>query len=215
MPDTSNNRSRSRNLTAEFRSSGIESDGRTLEGYAAVWGVETEIFERGASYTEVIVRGSFSKTARERTGKVLCQYNHGKDPAVGTLPVAVWNEIREDEHGLFVSGRILDTPSGDAVRAAIAAGAINSMSFAFKIVKETWSERGQRISDDQAYRILGQPGRSLKREVREVQLYECGPVAQPAYEATSVGVRGHRSKLITNQAAQNRLRLLDLTGMDQ
>lgn len=159
----------------------VESDGLTIEGYAAVFGQPTEIVEHGRAFTETIHPGAFARTLAQRgPAKVKMQYDHGHDPAVGSLPIGAWEEIREDVHGLFVRGRLLDVPETARIRAAIQVGAIDGMSFRFRVPEggATWS------ADERSV------------ELHEVALLEAGPVAWAAYEGTSVGVRGLSAALV-------------------
>lgn len=144
-------------------------DGLTLEGYAAVFDQPAPIRDWDGEYVETIVRGAFRKTLRERTPVV--QFDHGQHPMFGSLPIAAVRDIREDKTGLFIRARMFDTPLFEPLRHAINEGAIDGMSFRFEVVKDVWtSDRKQ-------------------REVREVKLFELGPVVFPAYAGTSVGLR--------------------------
>ncbi len=192
-----------------FDDPSTEDDGFNISGYAAIWNSPTIIREAGASFLESISPGAFRKTLQERGSKVAMQWSHGKDPKVGQLPIGVWKSLQEDERGLKVQGRLLQTPEGDAVRQAIAAGAVSSMSFSFQVVQESWRDRatGKTLTGDSVWRALsnsssdGEP--SLKREIKAVRLMEAGPVLFPAYAATSVGVRSESAGL----DLQRRLRL--------
>lgn len=144
-------------------------DGLTLEGYAAVFDQPAPIRDWDGEYVETIVRGAFKKTLRERAPVV--QFDHGQHPMFGSLPIAALRDIREDKTGLFIRARMFDTPLFEPLRHAIAEGAIDGMSFRFEVVKDDWS-----------------PDRKA-RSVREVKLFELGPVVFPAYAGTSVGLR--------------------------
>lgn len=155
--------------------SGDDSDGLTLEGYGAVFDEPTRIDSWEGRFDEVIARGAFAKTLRERTPVV--QFDHGQHPMVGSIPLGSIEEIREDDHGLYVRARLHDNWLVQPVRDAIASGSIDGMSFRFSVVK-----------DDEEQRAGDVP----LRTVREVKLYEVGPVVFPAYDATSVGVRSQQ-----------------------
>lgn len=145
-------------------------DGLTLEGYAAVFDEPTGIRDHLGEYTETIVRGAFRKTLRERVPIV--QWDHGNDPTVGTAPIAEVADLREDKRGLFIRARVFDTPRTEDIRRGIEAGAISGMSFRFEVTKDEWDNT------------------NAFRTIREVKLYELGPVAFPAYAKTTVGLRG-------------------------
>jgi HK97 family phage prohead protease len=168
-------------------------DGLTLEGYAAVFNSPTRIDSWEGTFDEVIAPGAFSKTIRER--KPVMQFDHGHDIATGSVPIGAIEDIREDKLGLFVSARLHDNARVEPIRQAIASGAIDGMSFRFRVVREEWDESDKDI-----------PVRTIK----EVELFELGPVVFPAYESTTVGVRSlladldtaDRSRLVTELARE-------------
>ena len=178
-----------RAVTFETRAS---DDGFTLEGYGAVFDSPTRIDSWEGTFDEVIAKGAFAKTLKERTPVV--QFDHGHDIATGSVPIAAVQEIREDSKGLFVSARMFDNPRVEPIRQAIAGGAIDGMSFRFRVVREEW--------DDSADIAV--------RTIKEVELFELGPVVFPAYDATSVGVRSLLADLDDTQRA----RLLTDLGID-
>jgi HK97 family phage prohead protease len=165
-----------------------EGDGRTLAGYASVWNTPTLIREMGVQFREQIAPGAFSASLAQRMPKI--QYNHGRDPKVGTLPIGAMTVAREDAHGLYVEARLFTSDSAEAVREAIAAGAISGMSFAFRVTDEAWTDSaGRTVDTERAIDRLYRGEDDLLRTLRSVELYEAGPVLSPAYEGTSVGVR--------------------------
>lgn len=180
-----------RAATFEIRSAG--DDGFTLEGYAAVFGSPTRIDSWEGIFDEKIERGAFAKTLKERSPVI--QFDHGHDIATGSVPIAAVNTIREDTKGLWVSARMFDNPRVEPIRQAIAGGAIDGMSFRFRVIREEWDETGD----------------VPLRTIRELELFELGPVVFPAYAATSVGVRS----LLADLDEPQRLALLaDLSGVD-
>jgi HK97 family phage major capsid protein/HK97 family phage prohead protease len=178
--------------SAEFRAE--ESDGRTLEGYAAVTGQNTVISSWEGRFNEVIAPGAFKKTLREKS-VVQMQYNHGYDVRIGTVPIGAYDELREDEQGLFVSGRLFDNDVVEPVRQAIEAGAISGMSFKFAVIRDEWRDSKGKLIKDQSklynllYSASEDDSEMPTRTIKEVRLYEAGPVSTPAYSGTSVGVR--------------------------
>ena len=180
-----------RNVEFRAADSAEGSDGRNLDGYAAVFGASTEINSWEGRFTETIAKGAFRKTLRERKN-VLMQWNHGGDSRVGHTPIGHYTELVEDDHGLRVKGRLFDNDLVEPIRQAIEAGAITGMSFKFRVVRDDWTDnKGKRVKPDELYELLYEPGERgpLQRTIKEVQLYEAGPVSTPAYEQTSVGVR--------------------------
>ncbi|MBP2583391.1 HK97 family phage prohead protease [Streptomyces sp. PvR006] len=167
-----------------------DGDGRTLRGYAAVFGQATEIDSWEGAFTETIRKGAFRKTIRESTP--VLQFDHGRHPLIGSLPIGSIVDLREDDDGLFVEARITDNWLMAPVRDAIAEETVNGMSFRFEVVREQWRDvNGKLLRDDEIGPLLWQPGERgpLQRELVELKCRELGPVVFPAYAGTSVSVR--------------------------
>lgn len=165
-------------------------DGLTLEGYAAVFDTPTRIDSWEGEFDEQIARGAFRKSLRERTPRL--QFDHGRHPVVGSIPIGVFTELGEDERGLHVVARLTDNWLVQPVRDAIRDGGIDGMSFRFSVVREEWRDvDGKLIKAEELARLLWEPGDRgpLQRTLKEVKIAEAGPVVWPAYEATTVGVR--------------------------
>jgi HK97 family phage prohead protease len=157
----------------EPKSSG---DGRTMEGYVAVFGASARISDRNGNFDEEIHPGVFDRYLRDRGAPVM-QFDHGKDTRVGSVPIGVYEVFEPDSKGYFVRGRLLDNPVVEPVRQAIAAGALRGMSFRFM------------VRDDAGQRWTRRPGGVDKRDVLDADVPEAGPVVFPAYSSTSVNVR--------------------------
>lgn len=167
-----------------------EGDGRTLSGYAAMFGEATEINSWEGTFTESIRRGAFRKTIREQTP--VMQFDHGRHPLIGSIPIGSIADLREDEQGLWIEGRISDNWLMQPVRDAIAEGSVTGMSFRFEVVREEWRDAsGKRLKPEEVPDLLWMPGDRgpLQRELIEVRMRELGPVVFPAYAGTSVSVR--------------------------
>ncbi len=149
-------------------------DGLTLSGYAAVFNSPTRIDSWEGEFDEVIAPGAFKRTIR--SGTPVMQFDHGHHPLIGSLPIASIKRLREDARGLYVEANVFDNWMTEPLRDAISEGAISGMSFRFSVVKDS-------LDIDPAGKKL--PLRTL----REVKLYELGPVVFPAYADTSVALR--------------------------
>ena len=162
-----------------------DGDGLTIAGYIARFGEPTMISDHLGEYTEEIARGAFARTIAERgPQRVRMQFDHGHDPLFGSLPIGVWTDLREDKLGLFGVGRILDDWRTIPIRAAIEAQALDGMSFRFKVVADKWRKGG------------GQPDH---RTLREVALFEAGPVVNPAYQTTTLALRSAALELVRRE----------------
>lgn len=166
-----------------------ENDGFNLEGYAAVFSQPTRINSFEGNFTETISRGAFSKTLSENTP--ICQFQHGRDSRTGSVPIGVFTELSEDDHGLKVKARMFDNDTVLPVRQAIEAGAIQGMSFAFQVIRDSWADgTGNPITGrDLQKKLFDTRDGDLYRIIKEVRLSEAGPVTAPAYAGTSVNVR--------------------------
>lgn len=179
----------------EDRSGGMSRDGgRTLEGYAAVFGKRARITDVNGEFEESIAAGAFTRSLRTRTP--VLQFEHGRDPRVGAVPIGAIEDLREDTKGLFVRATLFDNPVVEPVRQAIAGRAIRGMSFRFSVPK----------GGDKWERSFGGVDR---REVRDADVFELGPVVHPAYDATTVDVR---SMLAGLDATDMRALIRELDG---
>ncbi|MCX5584276.1 HK97 family phage prohead protease [Streptomyces erythrochromogenes] len=177
--------------SAPFRAEGGEGgDGQTLAGYAAVFGQATEIDSWEGSFSETIRKGAFRKTIRESTP--VMQFDHGHHPLIGSIPIGTITDLREDDHGLYVEGRISDNWLMQPIRDAISEGSVAGMSFRFEVMREEWRDSsGKVVRPEEVGELLWMPGDRgpLQREIIEVRCRELGPVVFPAYAGTEVSVR--------------------------
>ena len=139
------------------------SEGATIEGYASLFGQTDQggdVVQKGA-YAGSIAK---LKAANQRV-KMLWQH----DPA---QPIGVWDEVREDEKGLWVKGRILDqTQKGREAAALIEAGAIDGLSIGYRTTKATKNDKGHRL-------------------LTELELWEVSLVTFPMLPSARVAAKG-------------------------
>jgi len=185
------------------------SDGRTLEGYAAVYNSPARIRDLQGDFDEVILPGAFTRSLSRRMP--VMQWEHGRDPRVGAVPIASIEEINpEDRKGLYVRARLMDDPLVEPIRKAIAAKTVKGMSFRFEVPTNPQGDTWTRRTDDVDL-----------REIRDADTHEIGPVVFPAYDSTSVSVRSilasfgpdERRALVRELAAEVRL-AVDLSTLD-
>lgn len=188
----------------EFESRSTVGDGRTLEGYAAVFNQPTMIRDMIGDFEETILPGAFARTLERRTP--VLQFDHGRDPRVGSVPIGAIEALNEDTHGLYVRARLFDNPVVEPVRQAIEGRAITGMSFRFSVPEggDTWT-----TGDDGVDR----------RAISDTDTRELGPVVFPAYEPTSVGVRSllaqfdvDERRALIRELAEELRNYTDLTG---
>lgn len=179
-----------RSVPFELRAAEDDSDGLTLEGYGTTFDDFYDVEDWLGIYRERVAKGAFAKTIKERRGLIKVQYDHGHHPVLGSIPIGSLRDIREDEHGLFVSVRLHDNWMTEPVRDAVRSQAVSGMSIRFKTTKDEWDYSGD----------------PEQRTIREVKLYEVGPVAFPANEATSVALRSLARSLRSSGVDLSQLR---------
>ena len=105
----------------------VVSNSFEVAGYASV-------FERVDQGGDSVARGAYAASLAKlgtanRTVKMLWQH----DPA---RPIGIWDEVREDDHGLFVKGRLLpEVAQAREAAALIEAGAIDGLSIGYRTVR--------------------------------------------------------------------------------
>ena len=102
-------------------------DGAVISGYASVFGRA----DRGG---DIVAAGAYARSLDEvaaagRKVKMLWQH----DPC---SPIGVWEEVREDGHGLYVRGRLLtEVRAGREALALLEARVIDGLSIGYRAVK--------------------------------------------------------------------------------
>lgn len=142
----------------EIRASG---DGMTFTGYAAVFNSDSQPLP----FTERIAPGAFKRSLQSRNEvKLLWNHDSGEPLASvrgGTL------KLVEDAKGLRVEAQLANTTRGRDVAELIRSKTIDSMSFGFSVIKDSWSNDGG------------------LRTLDAVRLFEVSIVSSPAYESTA------------------------------
>lgn len=150
-------------------------DGLTFEGYAAVYNRTARISAKDGDFDEQILPGAFRSVAEGNYPRLM--FEHGRHPLIGTMPLGKITGAREDDTGLWIEARLTDNWLISPVRDAIAAGALDGMSFRFTVNGDD--------GEDWATRSGDVPLRSLI----SLNVPELGPVVFPAYEPTTASVR--------------------------
>jgi HK97 family phage prohead protease len=146
-------------------------DGNTLTGYAAVFDTWADIEGFSGSFKERVKPGAFKRTLTNNKDKIKVMFNHGMDPQIGMKPLGKPSVIEERSTGLYTETPLDKTSYNEDLKASLASGAIDGMSFQFDVTGEEWNEDYS------------------ERTITQVKLYEFGPVTWPAYETTSAGIR--------------------------
>jgi len=143
-----------------------EGDGMSFRGYAAVFNSKSEDL---GGFRETIRPGAFSRSLTEKRA-IKMFLNHNTDIVLGSTRSNV--TLTEDDRGLLAEAKLPDTTAGRDTAQLVSDGIIDSMSFGFQTIKDSWSED------------------LTSRELVEVRLFEVSPVTGwPAYPKTSASVR--------------------------
>ena len=138
------------------------SDGMTFEGYASVFDSESEDL---GGFREKVAPGAFKRSLRSRNDIKLL-WNHDTGAVLGSTRAGTVTLV-EDERGLKVRAQLPNTTLGRDTAELIRRGDVDSMSFGFSVIKDTWDESG------------------TNRTLNAVRLHECSVVAFPAYSGTA------------------------------
>lgn len=111
-------------LTPEFKAA---KDG-TVEGYGAIFGNVDNGYD-------IVEAGAFADSLKSGV-KVKMLWQH--DP---WNPIGVWDEVKEDDKGLWVKGRILgDVEKGREATALVKAGALDGLSIGYRTLESRRAE---------------------------------------------------------------------------
>lgn len=138
----------------------VLSEGQVIEGYASLFGLT----DQGG---DAVMPGAFAASLARlgaKGDKVRMLWQH--DP---TRPIGVWDEIREDEQGLWVKGRLLpEVAQAREAAALIQAGAIEGLSIGYRTIRAERDRTGRRM-------------------LAEVELWEVSLVTFPMLPEAKVG----------------------------
>jgi len=155
-------------IPAEIRA---DADGIKVEGYAAVFGQETDI---GGHFREVIQRGAF-KDAIGRDDVVFL-INHDGLPLARTRSGTL--TLIEDDHGLKISTTLdPEDPDVKSIAGKMKRGDLDKMSFAFYPEIQEWDENGD----------------IPLRTIKQARLSDVSIVTSPAYEGTEIALRSREA----------------------
>jgi HK97 family phage prohead protease len=137
------------------------SESGEFEGYGSVFGVKD-------SYGDIVVKGAFTKSLQDWESKSRLPallWQHQMDQ-----PIGVFDEMYEDEQGLYVKGRLLisDDPLAKRAHAHMKAGSLTGMSIGY-VLKD--------------YEYDGGKGAFV---LKEIQLWEVSLVTFPANDEARV-----------------------------
>jgi HK97 family phage prohead protease len=131
-------------------------------------------------FVERIAPGAFAKTMRERRSSIVTAFDHGFDPQIGDKVLGPIDQLREDKTGAYYEIGLLDTSYNRDLMPGLKRG-LYGASFRFAVVKDEWNQEPE-ASDYN-------PDKLPERTIRELRLYEFGPVTYPASPAATSAMR--------------------------
>lgn len=157
-------------------------DSGQIEGYGSVFNVLD-------SYDDVVAPGAFTKSLQEaaQTGRMpamLWQHDAAE-------PIGVWQQMSQDDRGLFVRGQLAQTQRASEALSLIKLGALTGLSIGFQT-------RGSSLDKQTGVRTL-----------TDVQLWEVSPVTFPAN--TEARITGAKSDDWTVRDIERALRDVGLS----
>ncbi|MCC8385144.1 HK97 family phage prohead protease [Photorhabdus laumondii subsp. laumondii] len=137
------------------------SDSGEFEGYGSVFGIKD-------SYDDIVLPGAFTRSLnhwREKSTWPAMLWQHHMDE-----PIGVYTEMKEDDIGLFVKGRLLidDDPLAKRAHAHMKAGSLTGLSIGY--VLNDWEYDRTK----EAFLL------------KEITLWEVSPVTFPANDEARV-----------------------------
>lgn len=181
-------------------------DGRTVEAYAAVFGVKKPISDSHGQYIEEIDKSSFNRTLKNGNAmRAMVLYNHGlgvtsgKPDSLAQVPIGKTMDVQVDAKGLKTVARYNKSQLADAVLESIGNGDITAQSFRGPIYRSD-PMRVPRVRPGQALPIV----RRL-----ELGLTDFGPTPTAYYEEAEITVVRSANELAQDFA------LLDEAGREE
>lgn len=139
-----------------------DSDGMTFTGYASVFNSRSENL---GGFTEFVAPGAFTRSLKSRNDVKLL-WNHDAGQVLGSTRAKSMT-LTEDARGLKVEAKLPNTQLGRDTAELLRTGLVDSMSFGFNVIKDSWNAEGN------------------ERTLHAVRLHEVSIVAFPAYAGTA------------------------------
>lgn len=180
-----------------------------MVGHFAVFDQWTEIDSTWEGrFLERIAPGAFKKTIKENRDSVRVLFQHGHDPHIGDKALGVIESLAEDDQGAAYDVRLFDTSYNRDLIPGLEAGQYGA-SFRMQVTREDWVTEPKQSDLN--------PRALPERTIKEIRLYEFGPVTFPAYQGADAGIRGCRSltdDMIITSFRKNPERVKQLLGFD-
>lgn len=181
-----------RTTSTEFELRAEEGDGMTFSGYASVFNSSSEDL---GGFREFVAPGAFKRSLQARN-EIKLLWNHDTSEPLASVRGGSL-QLMEDNYGLKVTAKLPNTTRGRDVAELLRSKVIDSMSFGFNVIKDSWSNNG------------------AVRTLESVRLSEVSIVTYPAYTATSASVRSVSPSIDADELANALLKLESGEDLDE
>jgi HK97 family phage prohead protease len=188
-PQTKEPEVRTNSVDFEVRAEG---DGMTFTGYASVFNSPSEDL---GGFIEYVAPGAFKRSLQSRN-EVKLLWNHDSGEPLASLRGGTM-QLVEDNRGLKVTAQLPNTTRGRDVAELLRTNVINTMSFGFNVIRDSWSSDGK------------------TRTLESVRLFEVSVVSFAAYPDTTAQVRSGNQTINPDQLADALLKLESGEELDE
>jgi HK97 family phage prohead protease len=188
-PQTKEPEIRTNSVDFEVRAEG---DGMSFTGYASVFNSPSEDL---GGFIEYVAPGAFKRSLQSRN-EVKLLWNHDSGEPLASLRGGTM-QLVEDNRGLKVTAKLPNTTRGRDVAELLRTNVINTMSFGFNVIKDSWSSDGK------------------TRTLESVRLFEVSVVSFAAYPSTTAQVRSGNPTINPDQLADALLKLESGEELDE
>jgi HK97 family phage prohead protease len=181
QPESKEQEVRTNSVDFEVRAEG---DGMTFTGYASVFNSPSEDL---GGFVEYVAPGAFKRSLQSRN-EVKLLWNHDAGEPLASLRGGTMSLV-EDNRGLKVTAQLPNTSRGRDVAELLRTKVIDTMSFGFNVIRDSWSTDGK------------------TRTLESVRLFEVSVVSFAAYPATTAQVRSASPTINPDELADALLKL--------
>jgi HK97 family phage prohead protease len=181
QPESKEQEVRTNSVDFEVRAEG---DGMTFTGYASVFNSPSEDL---GGFVEYVAPGAFRRSLQSRN-EVKLLWNHDAGEPLASLRGGTMSLV-EDNRGLKVTAQLPNTSRGRDVAELLRTKVIDTMSFGFNVIRDSWSSDGK------------------TRTLESVRLFEVSVVSFAAYPATTAQVRSSSPTINPDELADALLKL--------
>lgn len=148
----------------EFRIDSFDAEKGIVEGYASKFGNVDQV-------GDVVEKGAFTKSIQQGASRVRFLWQHNKQEPIGVI-----QEIREDDHGLYIKAEFANTQRAQETRELMKMGALDSFSIGYRVPKDKI--------------VVEQTKEGQIQRLKEIHLFEVSVVTFPCnVEARLTGIK--------------------------